>query len=699
MKIATHNSTLETNSTSLESHDFSIGDVSTIIDILRNRLYSNPIQTLTQEYLSNARDSHRESKQKRPITVTLPTKLDSVLKIRDYGVGLDKQRVRDVFVNYGISTKRSDNTQTGGFGLGAKSAWAYTDSFCVVSYFNGKRCTYVAHTGRNKNGTFELIDESDTTEPNGVEVQIPVKENDIYKFVNAVYRTTFFWETKPELQGITQLEVPKVYSHNEYDFQKNKTTVVKESEFVRNLFNTGYNTNKIFALIDGIPYDLSKVVGSIGAARRITNMMKGNYITFISVNNGDISVAASREEISSDESNVKAVTTFCEGVTADIVEIVLDEFNRSFDSLQDYVETYERMTEVVNYHQLSLTDEQKKMVFRYTENGIEFTFDLTNNYTCDKFAKIKRYRLKKKRIRHYLEIDDHSHVSAGSKAVVVINDQMFANSVKSQKIRALLGQSYETVYEVDCKEGYQSKLQTICKARLMSELQYTKQTYNRTTGRVKEDDEVQIRSLYTNYGNVESNGIQTRKVESLADDGTNYVLVPFTRGEEKFNSTNNEFVRMVEFINNRGWSVVKCGKRDYALLSELDNFHEYDEVVENIPEYFPIRDEVMRTKILSTVNSYFYKLRRYRNEIVCPMFTELFEMYPDRLDNSRLDIHEDILDTYYPSHKKFRKEFEQLQKLETKIQAAYPLLRTCYQPEMMPEYIVYINAKHETKKK
>lgn len=699
MKIATNNSTVQTNSTSIESHNFSIGDVSTIIDILRNRLYSNPIQTLTQEYLSNARDSHRESNQKRPITVTLPTKLDSVLKIRDYGVGLDKQRVRDVFVNYGISTKRSDNTQTGGFGLGAKSAWAYTDSFCVVSYYDGVRYTYVAHTGKNKNGTFELIDECSTSEPNGVEVQIPVKESDIFKFINAVYRTTFFWDTKPELQGVTKLEVPKVYSHNEYDFQKNKTTIVKESDFARLLFNTGYNTNKIFALIDGIPYDLSKVVGSIPAARRITNMMKGNYITFISVNNGDISVAASREEISSDESNVKAVTTFCERVVADIVEIVLDEFNRSFDSLQDYVDTYERVAEVVNYHQLSLTDDQKKMVFRYTENGVEFTFDLTNNYTCAKFEKIRRYRLRKKRVRHHLEVDENSHISSDSKSIVVINDQVFANSVKSQKIRALLGQNYDTVYEVDCKEGYQSKIQAICKAQLMSELQYAKKTYNRTTGRVKEDDEVQIRCLAPSYDCVESEGIETHKVEDLTDDGNNYVLIPFTRNDEKFNSNNAEFFRMVQFLRGRGWKVVKCGKRDYDLLSELDNFHEYDEVVENIPEYFPISDAVIRTKILSTVNTYLYNLKRFREQIVCPMFAELFGLYPDRLDRSPLDIHEEILDTYYPSHKKFRKDFAQLQKLESKIYTDYPLLSSCHSDRMIAEYVVYINAKYESRKK
>ena len=221
MKINEIKNSIKTNSSSQESHEFSIGDVSTIIEILRNRLYSNPIQTLTQEYMCNARDAHREAERngvegatQRPIQVTMPTELESVIKFRDFGVGLSKPRVKDVFVNYGVSTKRSDNDETGGFGLGAKSAWAYTDSFVVVSYYEGTCSTYIAHTGNNKNGTFELVSEEPTSEPNGVEVQIPVKSSDIYKFKSAVYRTAMFWKVKPELKGIADSEIPREYSVN-----------------------------------------------------------------------------------------------------------------------------------------------------------------------------------------------------------------------------------------------------------------------------------------------------------------------------------------------------------------------------------------------------------------------------------------------------------------------------------------------------
>ena len=700
MKIASNNTNIQTNSTSLESHDFSIGDVSTIIDILRNRLYSNPIQTLTQEYLSNARDSHRESNQARPITVTLPTRLDSVLKIRDYGVGLDKQRVRDVFVNYGISTKRNDNTQTGGFGLGAKSAWAYTDSFCVVSFFDGRRCTYVAHTGKNRNGTFELIDECDTDEPNGVEVQIPVKEFDISRFINAVYRTTFFWDTKPELKGITNLEVPKVYSEGKVAFSQNKTTLVHECDFVRSVFNIGYSNNKIYALIDGIPYDLAKVCSSINSARKLSSIVKQDHITFISVNNGDITVAASREEISSDESNIKAIEGFCANAVNDIVEIVLGEFNRNFDSLKSYVDIYERMGEVINYGHLPLNDNQKNMVFKYTEDGVVFTFDLTNNYTCDKISKIVRWSLKKKRVKHHLEGDTNaSHINTGSKSIVVINNQMFSNTVRSNKLRNLLGQGYDRVYEIECNEGYLHKLQKICQARLLSELTYStnRNSFNPRTGRIKEQDEVQIRRLDSSYGEVSSQGIQTCKISEIADRDEEFVLVPFARNDDKYSSTNADFARLVTYINSHDKQVIKCGKRDYDLLVELDNVHEYEEVVENLTDHFPLSDEKIRASIFSGVNHSLFAFKRHKNKINCPQFMSLLESYPDRIDNTRLNVSEEILDKYYTNYGRIKKEFAQTQKLETKILAAYPLLRNYVHTDMVAEYVYYINAKFQSK--
>jgi hypothetical protein len=40
----------------------------------------------------------------------------------------------------------------------------------------------------------------DTNEPNGTEIQIGVKEYDLNKFIQAVYRTTMFWTVRPNIK-------------------------------------------------------------------------------------------------------------------------------------------------------------------------------------------------------------------------------------------------------------------------------------------------------------------------------------------------------------------------------------------------------------------------------------------------------------------------------------------------------------------
>ena len=84
-----------------------IQNVGIISDLLRKH-YAHPIRTLVQEYLSNARDAQRESKNNTDkIVVNLPTKISPILKIRDFGPGLSPKRINDVFCFLGNSTKRN----------------------------------------------------------------------------------------------------------------------------------------------------------------------------------------------------------------------------------------------------------------------------------------------------------------------------------------------------------------------------------------------------------------------------------------------------------------------------------------------------------------------------------------------------------------------------------------------------------------
>lgn len=139
-------------------------------------LYSDPETAIIREYSTNAYDAHIEAKQKRPIEVILPSRLAPTLTIKDFGIGLNADDIRDIYSKYGSSTKRNTNKQVGTLGLGCKSALTYTAQFTLVGVKGGIQTT--AMVGRNARGAgaMTIIDEIPTTEPNGVEIQIPAKE-------------------------------------------------------------------------------------------------------------------------------------------------------------------------------------------------------------------------------------------------------------------------------------------------------------------------------------------------------------------------------------------------------------------------------------------------------------------------------------------------------------------------------------------
>lgn len=138
-------------------------------------LYSDPELAVIREYCTNALDSHVEAGQTRPIEVTLPSDLFAFLTIRDFGVGLDADGIREIYSRYGTSTKRDSDDVVGMLGLGCKSALTYCDQFTLVGYKDGTMTTVAVGRDEDGSGTMTIMDVSPTDEPNGLEVVIPAK--------------------------------------------------------------------------------------------------------------------------------------------------------------------------------------------------------------------------------------------------------------------------------------------------------------------------------------------------------------------------------------------------------------------------------------------------------------------------------------------------------------------------------------------
>jgi len=184
--------------------DFNIEISAHAFSVLSKGLYSDPYRAIVRELCCNAWDSHVEAgTTDRPFELCLPNTLAPTFKVRDFGVGLSEIGIRQVYTTYFKSTKQGNDKQTGCFGLGSKSPYAYTKKFTVVSFFNGTRFHYNAII--NENGFPQILKmaETPTTEPNGVEVSFAVESQDFYDFERAARVVLRPFVVKPIVKGRT----------------------------------------------------------------------------------------------------------------------------------------------------------------------------------------------------------------------------------------------------------------------------------------------------------------------------------------------------------------------------------------------------------------------------------------------------------------------------------------------------------------
>lgn len=334
MRIAGHGNKFESNQQT-ESQSFGIGDPSVVIEILRNRLYEHKIRTLVQEYMSNARDAHREVKQARRIEVVAPTQLEPTFKVRDFGPGISPDRMANVFVLYGASTKRQNNTQTGGFGIGAKSAWSYADGFIIVSTVDGTKRTYHAHVGASNVGQLDLLETSATKEPNGCEIQIAVNPRDVSEFTSSIQRACYFWnaDERPVLKNVTLPDALKTYDLG-------ALSILASNESVPQFVTSGYGRQDML-VVDGIVYNLNRdIMEKVQQLQDLRQEIQGSMI--IRIPNGLVQVSASREKLDDSDFTRKGLAKIGTKLLTDVKKHVSDKIN-AITTVKGFVDTYREM--------------------------------------------------------------------------------------------------------------------------------------------------------------------------------------------------------------------------------------------------------------------------------------------------------------------------------------------------------------------
>ena len=159
----------------LEAIECGITGDAHFMHMLSASLYKDQKLAMVREVVCNAWDAHIMVGKTDPIEVTIN---NGELTIRDFGPGIPHEKIGPIYGVYGASTKKNDGKQTGGFGLGCKSPWSYTDTFEVTSCHDGKMAIYQmtksASEREGKPSIKPIVVNLPTTE-SGITVKINIK--------------------------------------------------------------------------------------------------------------------------------------------------------------------------------------------------------------------------------------------------------------------------------------------------------------------------------------------------------------------------------------------------------------------------------------------------------------------------------------------------------------------------------------------
>ena len=283
---------------------FSIQASAKAFEILSSNIYTNKVRAVIREISCNAHDSHIAAKNPNPFKVHLPTWLEPVFSVRDFGIGLDDQSIREIYTTYFFSTKSSSNEYIGALGLGSKSPFCLVDSFTVTSWKDGIRSVYSCYKDENGEPQIANLTSQPSDEPNGVEVSLSVEKSQVKSFQDEAVFVFRFFENLPLI--------------NDNDVLARIESVKTQYQIVKPDYAIHASYGTLYAVMGNVAYE-------IGA---LQNKFCQGYSGYVRFNIGELSFDPGRENLSYDKATTQAVENKLQGIANSIAEQVIDDLNK-----------------------------------------------------------------------------------------------------------------------------------------------------------------------------------------------------------------------------------------------------------------------------------------------------------------------------------------------------------------------------------
>ncbi|CAH9014197.1 putative rIIA protein [Vibrio phage 424E50-1] len=271
-----------------------------MVKTLTSNLYDHKIEAVIREYSTNITDSHfYAGKQGVKGYVKLPTKFDPTAEFRDTGLGMNEDTIYNIFTVLGKSTKRGDNDSSGSLGLGSKSYLTVADQMTVTSVKDGIKTVVLCYKNRKGSLSADTKHVSETDEPNGTIISIPVDLGKVNQWLSTAARVLGAFRVPHEVNSFGDYEIEykqmvvmcKKVRENGSMFYQTPNHVMKDMR------------SNAFALMGDVMYELPEyetLLPKTSVTNTALNMLS-NGLYVANFNIGDLDHAPSREAISYDD--------------------------------------------------------------------------------------------------------------------------------------------------------------------------------------------------------------------------------------------------------------------------------------------------------------------------------------------------------------------------------------------------------------
>ena len=368
------------------SHDFptvncsiDAEDMRYISSLLRNN-YSNTILATIRETYANAVDANKDNNlSPESIQIKCPTGLDQTFSVRDFGSGLSRDQIFNLYSKFGKSTKRGSDLSIGGFGIGRFAPLSYKDSFTVTSYHNGTKSIYSLYISEENDTKIDEVFSESTSEANGICISVGVAKNDLTKFNEEISNFFSNFEILPKFLNIqTNIVKPEILSlGNGWQIRKSL-----------NSYNS-WSVGEQGIVMGGIYYPINPELIDFNDSDAYFAWTKHlNKLVFIA-DIGSVSLHHSRETLEYNKTTKSYLKScyksFCEEFTNSIKNKIAQ-----FDCLRDAMDYYKEIKNTFPRNAFDKLESQDVFVFKGYK-VTSFTFNRATYEVDNKAHRIPVY--------------------------------------------------------------------------------------------------------------------------------------------------------------------------------------------------------------------------------------------------------------------------------------------------------------------